>query len=116
MACRPVLAAVLAAVLLAACQGRDRVPAPSCAEVTDHVIALTSAAYPGHGDMFTSRRLQEIAGCTARQLSADERRCMMRATDLPGLAACRTELERPRPRPRQPAVAPPLPPLPGTKT
>ncbi len=78
------------------------------------MLQVTKEKLVGHGDMVLGQRTPMIAQCEARKMSADQRRCLMAATDLSMLAACRTgkvqpQDEKPRnPRPvTPPAEAPP---------
>jgi hypothetical protein len=79
---------ILAAVIAAAgCGKKD--DGPTCAQVTDHLFAVTKIAYPGHGDM--GNRKTEIDACEKRKISADERRCIVAAPDMAGVAKCRAK-------------------------
>lgn len=81
---------------------------PTCAEVTDHVLALVQRAYPGHGDMGgRGNRQREIEACEARKLPAAERRCMLAAKSMDAVAACRKPSVQDPPQP-----APTVPPVP----
>jgi hypothetical protein len=75
-------------LVLAACGKNEK--APTCAEVTDHVLEITRIAYPGHGDMGASgNREAQVQQCEARKLPAAERRCMMSAKSMEDLGQCR---------------------------
>lgn len=85
------LGAALAALAALGC-GRDQQPAekaPTCEELTDHVHEIARARYPGHGAMVMGDRKADIARCEERNVSAKERRCIMAAKDMEGLAKCR---------------------------
>lgn len=62
---------------------------PTCAQITEHVYKVTRIAFPGHGDMEMGNRKSDIKECEARNVSATERRCIMAAKDMAGVAACR---------------------------
>jgi hypothetical protein len=78
-----------AALAVAGCSSKKEDPGPTCAQVTDHLFEVTKIAYPGHGDMAMGDRKAEIAQCEKRAVSADERRCIMAAADMAGVAKCR---------------------------
>lgn len=80
---------VVVVAALAACSRSAPEKVPTCAELTEHLFAVTKIAYPGHGDMEMGNRNAEVAACEARKPSPGERRCMMAAKDLAGVAACR---------------------------
>jgi len=80
---------ILAAALAAAGCSNKEAPGPSCAQVTDHLFEVTKKAYPGHGDMAMGNRKVEIAQCEKRGIPAAERRCIMAAPDMAGVAKCR---------------------------
>ena len=75
-------------VLLAAC-GNDEPPPPSCRAVMDHILEVSKQQLVGHGDMELGQRDAMIAQCEARNLDADKRRCLYKATTLDQLAACK---------------------------
>ena len=78
-------------MLLASCSKTDD-KAPTCAEVTDHVLKTVQIAYPGHGDMNgRGNRETEIQQCEARKMSASERRCVIGAKTPQAIAQCRRE-------------------------
>jgi hypothetical protein len=78
-----------AALVLVGCSNNKDDPGPSCAQVTDHLFEVTKLAYPGHGDMAMGNRKVEIAACEKRAIPAAERRCIMAAPDMAGVAKCR---------------------------
>lgn len=87
---------LLLAVLLVGCK-KD--PGPSCDKITDHMLDLTKQAMPGHDPSLLGDRKAMIAQCEKRNLTADQRNCLMKATSLGELGAC---------NPKKPA-APPTP-------
>ena len=102
------------ALVLPACKGSG----PSCADVTDHILKITMAAMPAHAGMKLANKQQMIDHCE-KDLSADERQCLMEATELNGFAKCRKQPSVPPPTPApaaQPApttAQPPAPPSPA---
>lgn len=100
--CSPIVA--LAVALAAGCGKREQEKVPSCAELTEHLYEVTRIAYPGHGDMEMGNRKAEIEACEQRNLPAAERRCMMAAKDLAGVAACRKHSAPPASKPAKPAA------------
>ena len=74
-------------LLLTAC-AKEKVP--SCAEVTDHMLATVKKEYAGHGDMGAAgNRQSAIEQCETRKVPASERRCIMSATSTEQIAQCR---------------------------
>ena len=79
-------AAALALAALAAapaCTGRDAVPVPTCAALTDHLIAVSKRS-PIHID-----RAAELEQCETRALTPAERHCLLAASTLDAMARCR---------------------------
>jgi len=98
---------LLVFAIVAGCSKPEKVP--SCAEVTDHVLAIVQQAYPGHGDMGgMGNRTHEIEACEARKVPAAERRCILAAKDMNGIATCRKRSVNDAPQP-----APTVPPVPA---
>ena len=82
----------LAVLLFAACSKSSDDKAPTCAEVTDHMLKIVQVAYPGHGDMGArGNRESQIAACEQRNPSASERRCILAAKTTEAIAQCRRE-------------------------
>jgi hypothetical protein len=81
---------VVLSIALAGC-GRDQPqdPGPPCAEVMDHILAVTKNQLVGHGDMVLGQRDAMIGQCEARKLPADKRRCLMAANTLDAIASCK---------------------------
>lgn len=86
---RLVLVLALVVAPVAGCKRGTPEKVPTCAELTDHLSAVTKIAYPGHGDMEMGNRPADIAKCEERNPSPDERRCIMAAKDLNAIASCR---------------------------
>ena len=80
--------ALAALLVVAACGGKKAADAPSCEKGVDSMLALTKQAMPGHGDMEMGNKKQMVAECEKRGLSDDQKRCIVAAKDLNGLAAC----------------------------
>jgi hypothetical protein len=81
--------ALVLVLMICACSKSEK--APSCAEVTDHVLKLVQVKYPGHGDMAgQGNREQQIAQCE-RDASPAERRCTLAAKTMEDAALCRRE-------------------------
>ncbi len=103
-------------VVVAGCSKQAEKKAPTCAEVTDHVLSVVQIAYPGHGDMGgRGNRDLEIQQCEARKVSAKERRCIVAAKDMAGIAACRKGGIRGNDA-KPPEPAPTVPPVPAPAT
>ena len=85
---------LLIAALLVACK-KD--PGPSCDQISDHMLDVTKQAMPGHDPSYLGDRKAMIEQCTKRNLTRDQRTCMMKATTLPELGAC---------GPKKPAASP----------
>lgn len=95
---------LLAVALLAGCSKKaDR--GPSCAEVTDHMLEVTRQQLTGHGEMELGNRKAMIAQCEERKMPAATRKCLVAATDLPAIAACRAG-KKPEPDPETAPAAP----------
>lgn len=92
-------------MLIVGCGGKVD-EGPTCTQVTDHMLDVTKQQLVGHGDMELGQRGAMIAQCEQRKMSGEQRRCLMAAKDIPGIAACRAGktdvLEKPR-KPRPPA-------------
>lgn len=73
--------------VLVACSKSE--PAPSCAQVMDHILEVSKQQIMGHGDMVLGQRDAMIAQCEARELSADKRRCLFAANTLDAIASCK---------------------------
>jgi hypothetical protein len=63
---------------------------PSCADITDHILKITLAAMPAHGGMKLANKQQMTDHCE-KDMSKDERQCMMDSPDLNGFAKCRKQ-------------------------
>ena len=79
---------ILALVVIAAC-GKSEPPAPSCTQVTDHILEVSKQQIVGHGDMQLGQRDAMIAQCEARKLPADKRNCLVAAKTLAEIASCK---------------------------
>jgi hypothetical protein len=55
----------------------------------DHILEVSKQQLVGHGDMELGQRDAMIAQCEARNLDADKRRCLYKASTLDELAACK---------------------------
>ncbi|HLL24864.1 MAG TPA: hypothetical protein VK427_22175 [Kofleriaceae bacterium] len=84
---------IVLAFVLAACSEKSAKQAdtgPSCAEVTDNMLKIMQAQYPGHGDMGAmGNREQTIQQCEVRKMPASEKRCIVAAKTVEDLGACR---------------------------
>lgn len=76
---------VVALLVVAGCKS----DAPSCAQVTDHLLVVTKQQVVGHDTEELANRDVMIAQCEARELSADTRRCLLAARTLTEIAACK---------------------------
>jgi len=77
-------------LVLAACSKKAEEKVPTCAEVTDNMLKIMQAQYPGHGDMGAmGNRAQAIQQCEARNMPAAEKRCIAKAKSVEDLGACR---------------------------
>jgi hypothetical protein len=102
---------VLIAVLLVACSKKKEPAGPSCDQVTDHVLALTKQAVPGHDTVQMGNRKQMIEQCEQRKFPAEMRSCLVASKSLEDLSKCRkasAPTTAPAPAPT-PAPAPPAP-------
>jgi hypothetical protein len=79
--------------------------APTCEQVWDHIVSLAPAPMRGG---FAAVRAREIATCE-RELTADERRCVLASRDIDDLEQCRAGKS-------QPPMPPPPPPRAGDTT
>ncbi len=79
---------VLAALLVLSACSKKAADVPSCEKVVDNMLAVTKTAMPGHGDMEMGNKKQMMAECEKRNLTDDQKRCLVAAKDLNGLAAC----------------------------
>ena len=78
-------------VLLVGCS-KSADKAPTCAEVTDHMLKIVQIAYPGHGEMSgRGNRETEIQQCETREMSTTERRCIISANTPQAIAQCRRQ-------------------------
>jgi hypothetical protein len=80
--------AVCALLFVAACGGKKAADAPSCEKVVDAMLNVTKQAMPNHGDMEMGNKKQMVAECERRNLSDDQKRCIVGAKDLTALATC----------------------------
>jgi hypothetical protein len=87
---------LLALGLVAACSKSE--PAPSCADVVDHTLAVTKIKYD-HGGMELGDRKGMVAQCEKENFSADMRRCLMAAKNLEEVGKCRPKKAPPSPGP-----------------
>ncbi|MBA3395393.1 MAG: hypothetical protein H0T89_22285 [Deltaproteobacteria bacterium] len=97
----------VASLALASCSKPEQAAAPTCEQVTDHVLAMVQKQYPGHGDMGgMGNRSAEVEQCKARQVTAKERRCILAATDMESIGRCRkgSQTAAPKPVPTVPPV------------
>lgn len=79
---------LVVALLLTGCSKKDD-PGPSCDQVVTHLLEVTKIAYPGHAGMGEmGDRKTMIEQCEQKHLTADQRRCLVAAKDLDGLAGC----------------------------
>jgi hypothetical protein len=77
-------------LLVAACSKKSEEKAPTCAEVTDNMLKVMQAKYPGHGDMGAmGNRDMAIKDCEGRNMPVAEKRCIVAAKTTDDLAACR---------------------------
>ena len=81
------------AMALAGCGSKKlEDPGPPCSKVADHVNEIAQQAYPGHTDMMPKNsRKAYIASCEQRKLTAKQRRCMLEAKNMDGLAECQRQ-------------------------
>ena len=79
---------VLATLLVLSACSKKAADVPSCEKVVDNMLAVTKTAMPGHGDMEMGNKKQMTAECEKRNLTDDQKRCLVAAKDLNGLAAC----------------------------
>ncbi len=82
---------VLATLLvLSACSSKKQAApeAPPCDKVVGAMLDLTKQAMPGHGDMEMGNKKQMVAECEKRNLTAEQKRCIVAAKDLNALATC----------------------------
>lgn len=79
--------------------GCKKDPGPSCEQISDHMLDVTKTAMPGHDPSYLGDRKAMIAQCEKRNLTRDQRTCLMKAKTLPELGDC---------GPKKPA-APPTP-------
>jgi hypothetical protein len=76
---------------------------PACPEVVDHMVKVMREGLKGHESVNLGDRDQMIDQCEKRNMTAQERRCMLTAKDLGALASCRPNKQPP------PATKPPIP-------
>lgn len=79
--------ALTALLVLSACS-KKAADVPSCEKVVDNMLTVTKTAMPGHGDMELGNKKQMVAECEKRGLSDEQKRCIVAAKDLNGLAEC----------------------------
>jgi len=75
---------------LAACSGKDD-PGPSCAQLTDHLLAVMSGTVPGHTGMAMAPRQLMIQRCDEKHYAPQVRSCMLAATTMAAAGACSGE-------------------------
>jgi hypothetical protein len=82
---------------------------PRCEQVVDHMLEVTKQQMPAHGGMGElGDRKAMIAQCNKRNLTAEQRKCLMAAKSLGEIANCGPASGPP---PRPPAADPiPVPP------
>ncbi len=88
---------VLALVVLAACGKKDEPPAPTCEQVTDHLLGLMQM--PNHPGMSMGNRKAMVQQCLDRKQDAKTLTCMNGAPTMVAVAACSGERPHLRPRP-----------------
>ena len=91
---------IIAVLITAACS-KSEPPAPPCADVVDHTLAITKVKYD-HGDMELGDRKGMIAQCE-KEFSPTMRRCLHEAKDLTDVGKCRGV----KPPTTSPGVTPP---------
>lgn len=95
---------MLLALLVAAagCSKKEKAdPGPPCDQVVDHMLVVMKQGLTGHDDLALGNKKQMVEQCESRKLSAKERRCLLEAKDLAGLASCR-DAKAPEPAPTRP--------------
>ena len=92
---------IIAVLITAACSSKSEPPAPPCADVVDHTLAITKIKYD-HGDMSLGDRKGMIAQCE-KEFSPEMRRCLHGAKDLTEVGKCRGV----KPPTTSPGVTPP---------
>ena len=80
---------VIAALLLACGNKQNEDPGPSCDQVVDHMLALTKQQLPGHDPEQLGNKKQMVDECVRRNLTAQERKCVLAAKTFVELAQCR---------------------------
>lgn len=76
-------------VLASACSKKPGGPsAPTCSQVTDHVLEIMKGGLTNHGGLEMGNHKQLVDQCEARKLSPAQRTCMVAAKDVTSLAAC----------------------------
>ena len=91
---------LLLAVLLVACK-KDP-PPPSCEQISDHMLDVTKQAMPGHDPSYLGDRKAMIEQCEKRNLTREQRNCLMKATTLPALGECTPKKAVPTKTPENP--------------
>ena len=81
------LASSLLLCLAAACS-KSEPPAPACADVVDHVLAVTKIKY-AHEGMELGDRKGMVAQCEKDQFTPEMRRCLMAAKNTEEVGTCR---------------------------
>jgi len=95
-------ALLLVAILATGCSKSSKPdPGPSCDQVVDHMLVVMKQGLTGHDDLALGNKKQMVEQCESRKLSAKERRCLLEAKDLAGLASCR-DAKPPEPTPTRP--------------
>jgi hypothetical protein len=76
--------------LLLGCSKKPAEKVPTCAEVTENMLKIVQAQYPGHGDMGgMGNRQAVVQQCEARNMPAAEKRCIVKAKTTEDLGECR---------------------------
>ena len=81
-------------------------PPPSCDQITDHMLEVTKQALPGHDPSELGDRKAMIAQCEKRNLTREQRNCLMKAATLPALGDCTPKNAVPTKTPANPAPSP----------
>ena len=76
----------VALVVIAACGGKDEPPAPTCEQVTDHLLSLMQT--PNHPGMAMGNRKAMVQQCVDRKETGKALACMNTATSMAAVAAC----------------------------
>lgn len=95
----------LIVLVVAACK-KEPLP-PSCEQITDHMLEVTKQALPGHDPSELGDRKAMIAQCEKRNLTREQRNCLMKAPSLPALGECTPKNAVPTKTPANPAPTAP---------